>query len=46
MTDLLPASSPLGGVLWTWLVPILLFAITCVATWGLYRHFAGRDDDT
>lgn len=42
MTDPLPVASPLGGVLWTWIIPIALFALTSVATWLLYRHFAGQ----
>jgi len=40
MNEALPIGSPLSGVLWTWVVPILLFAIACIATWLLYRHFA------
>jgi hypothetical protein len=42
MNETLPVSSPLGGVLWTWVVPIVLFGIACTATWLLYRHFARR----
>lgn len=38
----LPVESPLSGALWTWGVPILLFAVSAVATWLLYRHFASR----
>jgi hypothetical protein len=45
MNEALPASSPLSGVLWTWVVPILLFSIACVATWLLYRHFSNRNED-
>ena len=44
MTEALPATSPLSGVLWTWVVPVALFTIALVATWLLYRHFADRDD--
>ena len=44
MTEALPAVSPLSGVLWTWVVPVVLFTIAFVATWLLYRHFADRDD--
>ena len=36
----LPAEPPIGGVFWTWVVPILLFASAFLATWMLYRHFA------
>jgi hypothetical protein len=43
MTDPLPVVSPLSGPLWTWCVPIVLFAIAFGATWLLYRHFARRD---
>ena len=44
MNDPLPAVSPLSGVLWTWILPIMLFAIAFTATWLLYRHFANRDE--
>jgi hypothetical protein len=43
MTAPLPVASPLSGVLWSWVVPILLFGTAFVATWLLYRHFAGPD---
>ncbi|MDH3215153.1 MAG: hypothetical protein OEN01_02545 [Candidatus Krumholzibacteria bacterium] len=46
MNEALPVSSTLSGVLWTWVVPVLLFAIAFVATWLLYRHFANRDEDS
>ena len=46
MNNALPVDSPLSGILWTWVVPILLFAIAFVATWLLYRHFANRDEDS
>jgi len=39
----LPVSTPLHGFFWTWGMPILLFAVTALATWLLYRHFAGRE---
>ena len=45
MNEALPAAPPLSGALWTWVVPVALFAIALVATWLLYRHFAGRDRD-
>jgi hypothetical protein len=45
MNETLPVDSPLSGVLWTWVVPVALFAIAFVATWLLYRHFAKRGDD-
>jgi hypothetical protein len=45
MIEPLPVSSPLSGVLWTWVVPILVFVVTGGATWLLYRHFARRKRD-
>ena len=41
----LPAKSPLSGVFWTWVVPVVLFSIAFAATWLLYRHFAGKGGD-
>lgn len=40
----LPAEPPIGGPLWSLLVPALLFAVAFAATFLLYRHFANRDD--
>jgi hypothetical protein len=45
MKEALPAISPLQGVFWTWIVPVLLFGIALAATWLLYRHFSQRGDD-
>lgn len=45
MTEALPVSSPISGVLWTWILPIALFAVAAVATWMLYRHFSNQKDD-
>lgn len=42
MNGPLPVESPLGGFFWTWIVPVALFAIAFMATWLLYRHFAGK----
>lgn len=42
MNGSLPVTSPLSGVFWTWVVPILLFGIAFTATWLLYRHFSRR----
>ena len=40
----LPAPQPpFGGVMWSYVVPAILFAIALGATIFLYRHFAGRD---
>ena len=41
--DPLPAEPPFGGVMWSYVVPAILFAIALGATIFLYRHFAGRD---
>jgi hypothetical protein len=46
MNETLPVESPLSGPLWTWVVPIAIFSIACVATWLLYRHFAHGGEDT
>ena len=36
----IPAEPPIGGVLWTLVVPTLLFLIAFGATWMLYRRFS------
>jgi len=36
--------SPFSGVLWAWVIPAVLFLIAAAATWGLYRHFAGKGE--
>lgn len=41
--DPLPAEPPFGGLMWSYVVPAILFAIAFGATFFLYRHFAGRD---
>jgi hypothetical protein len=41
--DPLPAEPPFGGVMWSYVVPAILFAIAFGATVLLYRHFAGRN---
>ena len=38
----LPVGPPIGGVLWSVVVPAILLAVAVVATVLLYRHFAGR----
>lgn len=38
----LPAESPLAGPLWTFVVPLALFAIAFGATLALYRRFSQR----
>ncbi len=45
MLEQLPVGSPLHGFFWTWIVPPALFALTAVATWLLYRHFAAKGGD-
>ena len=40
----LPVGSPLSGVFWTWVVPVVLFSIAFTATWLLYRHFANKQE--
>ena len=40
----IPADPPIGGPLWSVVVPALLFLLAFVATYLLYRHFAGRSD--
>jgi hypothetical protein len=43
MSDPLPVASTLSGPFWTWVVPIVVFGVTCLATWLLYRHFSTAD---
>lgn len=38
----LPVGPPIGGVLWSVVVPAILLAIAGGATALLYRHYAGR----
>ena len=45
MTEL-PVDAMLSGFFWTWVVPAVVFAIACAATWALYRHFARQGDDS
>ncbi len=45
MNHQLPVESPLSGTFWTWVVPVVLFAIAFGATWLLYRHFSGKGED-
>ena len=40
--DPLPVGPPIGGALWSIVVPAILLAIAGGATALLYRHFAGR----
>jgi hypothetical protein len=43
MTEL-PVQPTLGGMIWTWIVPALVFAVALVATALLYRHFSRNAD--
>jgi hypothetical protein len=38
----IPAEPPIGGPIWTLVVPALLLLFTAVATAMLYRRFAGK----
>lgn len=40
----LPAGPPIGGFVWTVVVPAALLLVSATATWALWRHFADRDD--
>ena len=39
----IPAEPPIGGVLWSLIVPLLVWLVTFGATFLLYRHFSGKD---
>jgi hypothetical protein len=41
----LPAGPPIGGLLWSVVVPAVLFLVAAAATWLLYRHFARKGED-
>ncbi len=36
----IPAEPPIGGALWSFVIPALLLFVAGVATFMLYRHFA------
>lgn len=40
--DPLPAEPPIGGILWSVVVPAFLLAVALAATVMLYRHFSAR----
>ena len=42
MIDPIPARPPIGGFVWTVIVPAALLAVSFLATWMLYRHFARK----
>ena len=41
----LPAEPPIGGVVWTVVIPALLLIGSVLATWALYRRFAREDGE-
>ena len=41
----LPVESPIGGPIWTLVVPALLFSVAFLATYLLYRRFARTLDE-
>jgi hypothetical protein len=42
----IPAEPPIGGPMWSVIVPALLFLTALAATCLLYRHFAGKGRDS
>lgn len=40
----LPAEPPIGGPLWSYVVPAALLAVAAFGTFMLYRHFARREE--
>ena len=42
----IPAEPPIGGPLWSIVVPALLLLVASAATFLLYRHFAGKGGDS
>ena len=41
----IPASPPISGAFWTLVLPALLFTVSFLATWGLYRRFSRQAGD-
>jgi len=39
----LPAEPPIGGPVWTIVVPAALLVVSIWGTWLLYRHFAKEE---
>jgi hypothetical protein len=39
----LPAETPIGGPLWTYVVPALLLLVASAGTWLLYRRFSSQE---
>ena len=42
---LIPVDPPIGGPLWSFVLPVALLLLAAAATWLLYRHFARRPED-
>ena len=40
----LRAESPIGGPLWSYVIPALLLTVASLGTFMLYRHFARQED--
>jgi len=40
----LPVDPPISGLFWTLIVPALLFAVSFLATFLLYRRFAREEE--
>lgn len=40
----LPVRSPIGGPLWSYIVPAALLVVASLGTLMLYRHFAKREE--
>lgn len=43
VADTLPAQTPIGGPIWSVVVPALLFMVAFAGTILLYRRFAGEE---
>jgi uncharacterized protein YneF (UPF0154 family) len=41
----LPAAPPIGGILWTVVIPAALLLGAFLGTWLLYRRFAREGDE-
>lgn len=41
----LPATPPIGGPVWTILIPAILFAGSLLGTYLLYRRFSGEEGE-
>ena len=44
MIGAIPARPPIGGPLWTIVVPAALLLLSVAATWLLYRSFSSKED--